>query len=208
MNYVVYSEFDDIGCYGDALISFPTYRAGPVLPQSAGAGSDQFLCPGDTVRLGAPDTSGVSGLQYVWSPSYGLSSDTVAQPYAFPDTTTTYVVTKTRQGYSCAWSQDTVVVTVRDTCSIVPPLPPELWLGNLYPNPSTGWLYFDYTLPSGYTLSIGITDVLGRRLETRTLPTGTHRMEWDLNGLPAAPYVVELWLNNARIRTLKWVRVE
>ena len=51
------------------------------------AGNAVSICLGDTVQLGATSTSGVS---HHWTPSIGLSNDTVPNPFASPQVTTTY----------------------------------------------------------------------------------------------------------------------
>lgn len=77
------------------------------------AGADMHACPGATDTLGAPS---VSGYTYVWSPAWGLSSTTSANPTfsiaSNPHTTaidTSYIVTTTWG--SCS-SRDTVNVTL------------------------------------------------------------------------------------------------
>jgi len=48
---------------------------------------DTILCPGDTANLYCG-----GGGTYLWSPSKGLSSVTISNPLAYPDTTTRYAV--------------------------------------------------------------------------------------------------------------------
>ena len=48
------------------------------------------LCIGDTIQLNA-----FGGATYQWSPSYGLSNSTIANPIAFPDSNITYMVVAT-----------------------------------------------------------------------------------------------------------------
>lgn len=66
---------------------------------------DQTICNGDSVQLDA----GESAVSYSWTPSTGLSSTSIADPYASPSTSTTYIVEET---YNCDTIQDTVTVTV------------------------------------------------------------------------------------------------
>ncbi len=66
---------------------------------------DATICAGDTVQLDA----GSSTVSYSWSPGTGLSSTSVADPFAYPSTTTTYIVTAT---YQCDTVYDTATVTV------------------------------------------------------------------------------------------------
>lgn len=71
----------------------------------ADAGVDVNVCLGDSVQLNAS-----GGALYTWSPSTGLSNDTIANPLASPSVDTEYIVT-VDDGFGCI-STDTVVVTV------------------------------------------------------------------------------------------------
>jgi PKD repeat protein len=71
---------------------------------TANAGSDITLCNGASSSLNA-----TGGTTYSWSPATGLTNPNIANPVAFPTTTTTYVVTATTAGCS---DKDTLVVTV------------------------------------------------------------------------------------------------
>lgn len=75
---------------------------------TANAGSNVTICSGNSTLLVA---SGGTG--YLWSPSTGLSSTSVANPTASPTTNTTYNVTVTNAG-GCTAS-DAVIVTVNQT---------------------------------------------------------------------------------------------
>lgn len=68
------------------------------------------ICSGDSVVLNVdPDLGNV----YIWSPGQGLSSTTSANPSAFPDMTTTYVVTITDAGGLCQFI-DSITVVIPD----------------------------------------------------------------------------------------------
>lgn len=69
------------------------------------AGEDSTICEGDSLRL-----QGGGGRLYSWSPATGLSNANVAEPWAFPATTTTYTVTVT-DSLGCVDS-DEVTITV------------------------------------------------------------------------------------------------
>jgi uncharacterized repeat protein (TIGR01451 family) len=87
-----------------------------VLPKpSANAGPAGAICSGSSRTIG---TASVSGNTYLWSPSTGLSSATIAQPTASPSATTTYTVTVTNATGCTATSS--VVVTI----NTAPPAPP------------------------------------------------------------------------------------
>ncbi|MBP7168026.1 MAG: hypothetical protein KBB64_10205 [Bacteroidia bacterium] len=76
------------------------------LPLPLVAGSDTSLCFGDTLSLNA--TVYANG-NYSWSPSLGLSSDTIANPILSASMDTSYVCTL--QVFGCV-SRDTVMVDV------------------------------------------------------------------------------------------------
>src|SRR5438552_2563013 len=59
----------------------------------ADAGTDKAICAGSSVGIGM---SPVSGINYSWSPSTGLSSSTISNPNASPAITTTYILTATQ----------------------------------------------------------------------------------------------------------------
>ena len=76
--------------------------------------ADTSICSGEVLNLITTSTS--SGVPYLWSPSTGLSSTTIASPIATPSVTTDYIV-RTTVG-SC-YNYDTVHVVVRGAVPIV-----------------------------------------------------------------------------------------
>ncbi len=72
---------------------------------NAYAGQDVTICSGDSVQL---EASG--GDSYIWIPGNSLSDDSIANPVAFPTSTTIYMVNVTHDGCS---KTDEVMVTVR-----------------------------------------------------------------------------------------------
>lgn len=76
------------------------------LTVTASAGRDTLSCNNDHVQIGSPPKP---GLVYKWSPALGLSNPNIANPYAAPDVTTTYVVTVAHDGGGCV-DTDTVEV--------------------------------------------------------------------------------------------------
>ncbi|MEO6168317.1 MAG: choice-of-anchor L domain-containing protein [Chitinophagales bacterium] len=110
------------------------------------AGADQNLCLGDTTSLLAG-----GGTSYTWSPTLGLSDPTIANPDAFPITSTNYVVTAIGTNPLCH-DNDTVYINVVpnlvadagvDTI-VCPGKPIQLWAngGDFYKwKPS---IYLDY----------------------------------------------------------------
>lgn len=71
------------------------------------AGNDTSICTGDSTMLQAS-----GGLTYSWSPAAGLSDTSIANPMAYPQSTTTYTVTVS-VGTDCSFS-DTVTITVNE----------------------------------------------------------------------------------------------
>lgn len=69
---------------------------------------DTSICKGDSVQLAI-----INGQNYQWSPSAGLSNDTIANPKASPDTTTTYNVTVTD---SCGSTRMETMIIQVDSC--------------------------------------------------------------------------------------------
>jgi len=80
------------------VITLPLALTGPDVP----------VCIGDSIQIG--DVA-VLGNTYSWSPSIGLSSTSVSNPFAHPTTTTTYTLTETNTLTGC-FKVDSVVVTV------------------------------------------------------------------------------------------------
>ncbi len=76
------------------------------LTVTANAGLDTFSCNSSPVQIGSPPKP---GLVYRWSPATGLSNANIANPYASPDTTTTFILTVNHDGGGCL-DTDTVVV--------------------------------------------------------------------------------------------------
>ncbi|MBS3771428.1 MAG: gliding motility-associated C-terminal domain-containing protein [Bacteroidales bacterium] len=69
----------------------------------ADVGEDKEIQKGEEIQLNA-----TGGTEYLWSPSYGLSDTTVADPVASPDATTSYTVSVTNTE-GCADSDDVTV---------------------------------------------------------------------------------------------------
>lgn len=78
----------------------------------ANAGTVMALCPSGSGTIGGSPTAsgGISPYTYLWSPSTGLNSSTVANPSASPDVSTDYILTVTDLDRSI--SKDTVHVSV------------------------------------------------------------------------------------------------
>ena len=77
----------------------------------AEAGSDITICRDNSVVLGS---TSVTGCKYKWTPVSCLNNDTIAQPVANPQVTTTYYLTLTDPFYKI--TTDSVIVIVNNDC--------------------------------------------------------------------------------------------
>ncbi|MFB6257579.1 MAG: gliding motility-associated C-terminal domain-containing protein [Flavobacteriales bacterium] len=77
---------DSNGCSARDTMTMHVNDEVPVNP-----GTDDTISPGDSTMLGGSPTS-PTGTGYSWTPSASLDNDTVPNPMASPDTTTTYVL--------------------------------------------------------------------------------------------------------------------
>lgn len=71
-------------------------------------GSDKTICIGDSITIGSPFEDGVV---YQWIPSTGLSSDTIANPFAKPNKTTFYILNASN---TLCQVMDSISVSVTD----------------------------------------------------------------------------------------------
>lgn len=90
------------GCY-----AYDTVVVTAIPAPIANAGNDQSMCNGASVQIG---TSAVGGNTYSWSPSTGLSSSTLANPFSTVTNTTTYMLTVSNGTCSAT---DQILVTVK-----------------------------------------------------------------------------------------------
>jgi hypothetical protein len=102
---------DDEGCTVTDNVTI-TVTGGQL---TADAGTDDSVCAGSGFAIGGSPTAsgGDSPYSYAWSSPTTLSDDTVANPTAFPDTTTTYTVTVTDNNNNT--ETDDITVVVKDT---------------------------------------------------------------------------------------------
>lgn len=77
---------------------------------STNAGNDVAICLGNSVQLNATTSPG--GLGITWSPSTGLSDNSIANPIASPTVTTTYIVSSSNS-LGCV-DLDTITVFVNN----------------------------------------------------------------------------------------------
>jgi gliding motility-associated-like protein len=100
------------------------------------------ICAGDSVQLSASGASSFS-----WSPATGLSSSSIANPWAFPTANTTYVVTGTTG--SCS-STATVSVSVSPTPAVsVTPSSPAICQGDSVQLSASGATSYNWSPATG-----------------------------------------------------------
>ncbi|KPK79210.1 MAG: hypothetical protein AMS27_18200, partial [Bacteroides sp. SM23_62_1] len=78
----------------------------------ADAGSDAFICPGETYQLNGASERGIS---YTWTPSEFLDDSTILDPVADIENTTSFTLTAYR---GVCWETDNVIITVYPPDSI------------------------------------------------------------------------------------------
>lgn len=101
----------------ECVWGLPNYIESLLLPPiDAGSDTPVVICIGDSVLLGGVPT-GPSWVTFQWTPNEGLESDTIANPWAFPDTTTTYTVTYTSKN-GCIQRIDSVTLIVDNTAAL------------------------------------------------------------------------------------------
>jgi gliding motility-associated-like protein len=98
----VYTLFatDTNGCSSNAQTTVNVVNNLYALP-----GTNQSICLGDTIKIGPAQKS---GWNYQWTPSFGLNVNTLAQPIAFPNTTTTYKLVVSFNG--CSDSNNILII--------------------------------------------------------------------------------------------------
>jgi len=145
-SYIVIKTNTTTGCSGKDTVVVTVSNA----PVTVSAGADfTITCTSNTSGKQIGE-SPVSGFNYSWSPSTGLSDATAANPTASPTSTTTYIVTKTNSTSGCS-NKDTVVVTVTST----PPVAPGVCI--VQPSlcgPATGSVTITSPLGADYQYSV------------------------------------------------------
>jgi gliding motility-associated-like protein len=151
-----------IGCEDSDSVRVTVYPGG-----FGAVASDTGYCPGNKADLWA-----TGGASYSWTPAYGLSDPSVANPVANPQTTTDYTVLIT-DIHNCV---DTEYVSVQVYPQAIIELPDSV---NIYPGekyhlqPGTNALYFKWFPPSGIN-DINIADpLLYPEVRTRYFVTAT-----------------------------------
>ncbi len=100
------------------LPNLPNYSLPPLVAQYADCGPPRRICPGDSVLVGYPDTTG-GAVVFAWS-GPGITSPGLAQQWVGPDSTAWYYLTVTDSavGIPCGVTYDSVLVTVAATAEL------------------------------------------------------------------------------------------
>lgn len=109
------------------------------------AGMDTTICAGDTITLGGAPTS-VNGTTFLWTPAASLSDPSVANPQAFPSSTTTYYVTTTND--TCT-NVDSVTVIVNQLPGVDAGPDVQVCDGDSIQLTATGAVTYDWTPIAG-----------------------------------------------------------
>ena len=96
---------NSVGCDSFVILNL-LVKASPIA--NAGPDTSRVNCSTDSVRIGA---AAIAGYSYLWLPNTGLSSNTVAQPWAKPTSTTIYILEVTLTTTGCKM-RDTMTLNV------------------------------------------------------------------------------------------------
>ena len=154
------------GCYGTDSVSIQVL---PKLYTSVNT-NDTGYCAGTADTLQLVISGG--GTQYHWSPGYGLSDSTIADPWVYPGTTTDYTV-YIQNDNGCADTQH-ISVAVYPAAMIHLPDSVTLYPGEFYQlSPETNCLYFQWFPPSGLSADDISNPIAQPEVRTRYFVTGT-----------------------------------
>jgi len=124
----------------------------------ANAGSDINLCAINSVGIGGSPTAsgGTPPYTYLWSPSTGLSSTTVANPTATPISTTTYTVIVYDNNSMTA--TDAIVITINSAPTLTAfPTNPIICIGDSVSLTASGAITYSWAPATGLSSSTGST---------------------------------------------------
>lgn len=159
------------GCVLEDSIQIDVFRP-PFLRTTPDA--DTLIGRGDTIQLSA-----TGGIVYEWSPAEGLSDPSIPNPLAFPDTTTTYMVTTTGVG-DCV-SQKSITIQITAT-PLSPLLDEHISLHPPFPNPAKDRVTFSADLKRATRVGLSLWDMQGRKVfqwNEMPLSVGAFSLEWE-----------------------------
>ncbi len=131
------------------------------------AGNDQTICAGDTVQLNA-NTNGIPTI--VWTPATGLSNPNIANPLAYPSTTTIY--TATISAGSCTATDD-LTITVNPSPTVTVTADQAICAGDNVQLQANGATTYSWTPATGLSASNIANPVASPVVTTTYVVTGT-----------------------------------
>lgn len=187
-NYIVTVTETATGCTNtDSVI------VNMLAPLNADAGNDVEICMYDSIQIGA---ALVTGQNYSWTPSAGLSSTTLPNPVCSPAVTTTYTLSVTGPG--CGPVMDEVTVTVH-------PLPiadagpnDTITVGSSTQLTATGGMQYTWTPATGLS-NVSIYNPIANPILTTTYYVTVTDVFGCVNMDSMTVYVIEpdFWLASA-----------
>ena len=167
-------------------------------PLISNIGTDKTICTGENTVIGGTTTGGQEPYDYIWSPSTGLSSATVATPVASPSVTTIYSL-KVTDANNCT-SSNSLTITV-DPCSTgVNIFSTGTNYFSIVPNPSHG--LFSVILPSvpvNKPVILEVFNFLGKRIYSGSFADTNVPLiiPIDIAGMDKGIYLVKVFCENA-----------
>jgi len=181
------------GCIASSSIDV-TLNQNPIIE----AGNDTSISQGNSLIIGGnPTAIGNAPFIFSWIPTTGLNSDSVPNPIASPQTTTTYTVTVIDR-YGCS-NLDTIVITVG------PGGISEIGAINniiIFPNPTNDLLIVTGSKIENGEYCFELRNILGQLMFADKLKVSNHSMQkqFSLSELAAGMYF--LIIENEKTRTV------
>lgn len=171
-------------CIGDScnMVAYSPCLMVSILNVNAGPDRSRGNCCA-CVSIGS---SAIAGATYLWSPTTGLSSSTIAQPCASPSTTpVNYTMTITSGSTVCT---DVVQVTISGVGCCKMNETPGGNFNYIYPNPANG----SVTVKNSSLISqVTIYDLQGRNLKEIKGNLASEQ-KIDIEGLKSGVYVIAI----------------
>jgi hypothetical protein len=155
---------------------------------------------GDSVGLYPGVFGNIAPFTYQWSPNYNLSNPNSAFPIAWPDTSTSYVVTITDSAGCTVVDPDAFDVIVIPLSLDESSMRPEI---RVFPNPTSTFVHIEYAGPQSGRIEVHISDIYGR-LVLQTMVT-EELTAIDVRNLAAGVYFYQLRNNRSSLASGRFV---
>ena len=152
---------------------------------NAGAGPDVTICSGNSTTLNAS-----GGISYSWSPTTGLSDPDIADPEAYPTSTTAYVVDVT-DAYGCV-ARATVTVTV-EICAGISSISGSKEI-LVFPNPANEVLNIQTNNTELKELTFWIMNMQGQVVYNNKIGriSGNYNQQIDISSFSGGIYYIKI----------------